>query len=256
MQANFLVMHKIITFYFLITFSISATAQQTNKQPTLKESVKEVKASAKALGDLFKKKKIKNDSTLTDVPVFVNSPSVTTSKPEVVSTQDSTLDKTIVNLILAHVISENKRNNPKLTKNETTDYAEYQFNFGEGITTSYYFSKLKKDNVWGDLNVDGQADLIVKLSSNSGGNTEYLDLLIFLKDTTGWKLALIKAASDEKLKGCEIGSFVPLRIERGLVYCEAYCFTNEDPRCCPSLKYKTTLKWENNNLFFVKMEKL
>lgn len=239
----------------LISFCDLVLAQNTKQPPTIKESVKEVKTSAKAIGDLFKKKKI-TDTAAKEKVVAINAPSALPAKSEKITLSDSTLDKIIIDLILAELIADNKKDKPKLTKSETESYAEYQFDFGDGISSSYYFSKLKRDHVLGDLNLDGMEDVMVKLSSNSGGNTDYLHLFIFLKQASGWKLALIKEAADEAIKGCKIGSFMPMQIEKGFVFGESSCFTEADPRCCPSLKIKTTLKWENNDLQLFKKVKL
>ena len=250
-------MIRIIFFSLLITFSASALAQNTTKPPTIKESVEEVKASAKAIGNLFKKKrKETRDSVVTKEQKIKMDSAVSPTKSEKVLLTDSTIDQKIIDLIVAHVLAEYKKEKPKLTKFEDVGYVNYQLEFAEGIRTSFYFSKLKKDNPSGDLNLDGLEDVVVKVSSNTGGNTDYLDLFIVLKQQVGWKLANVISASDEALKGCKIGSFMPIKIEKGMLIGESDCFTDADPRCCPSLKYKTTLKWENNDLQLFKKVKL
>src|SRR5690606_19615102 len=124
--------------------------------------------------------------------------------------------------------------------------------FGEGIRSSYYFSKYKNENVTGDLNADQIDDLVLKVSSYTGGNTEYLDLFVFIREGNDWILKSKIESSDTKLKGCEIGQFIPQKIENNLLIGESLCFTEDDPRCCPSIKRIRKLKWSNNTFVAVK----
>lgn len=241
------------------------TFAQAKKQTTLKESVEQVKTSAKEFGNLFKSKEKKEQEkqqkiidSLKNLNVTDSSISDKKSDPTVTenAVEDSLLAPVISNMIVNFIISENKPENPKITKTAGSNYFDLQLDFGQGMRSSFYFSTLKQDHAIGDLNNDGKKDLVLKLYSNTGGNSDYLDLCVLTQSATGWKLMAVHSSSEEEIKGCDIGQFIPLTIENGLLIGESLCFTETDPRCCPSLKYKTTLKWINNELKFVKTEKL
>ena len=236
---------------FILSLLISAAtfAQETKPKTTLQKSVEQVKTSAKELGNLFKSKeqKEKEKSNLQEQQAGKDS-----VKPVV----DSIFPAAVTNLVVSFIVSENKPENPKATKTQGEGSFELLLDYGQGMRTSYHFSTLKKDHAFGDLNNDGKEDLVLKLYSNTGGNSDYLDLCVFIQTSTGWKLFNIHPSSDEALKGCETGQFIPQTIENGLLVGESLCYTETDPRCCPSLKYKTTLKWVSNELRFVTKEKL
>lgn len=235
---------------FILSLLISSAtfAQETKPKTTLQKSVEQVKKSAKEFGNLFKNK----DQADVDSSNLQAGSDSLKKKEQVV---DSIFPPVITNLMVNFIVTENKPENPTATKMQGENNFELQLDFGQGMRTIYHFSTLKKDHAFGDLNNDGKEDLVLKLYSNTGGNSDYLDLCVFIQTTTGWKLFNIQPSSDEALKGCETGQFIPQTIENGLLIGESLCFTETDPRCCPSLKYKTTLKWVNNELRFVTKEK-
>ena len=251
----------------ILSLLISSTAfAQAKKQTTLKESVEQVKTSAKEIGNLFKSKEKKEQEKLEQQKItdsLKNEMAADSLKNKNISesgipgkpSDDTLLAPVLTNLVVNFIIAENKPENPKATKTAGANYVDLQLDFGQGMRSSFYFSTLKKDHAFGDLNNDGRQDLVLKLYSNTGGNSDYLDLFVLTQSPTGWKILNIQSSSDESLKGCEIGQFIPQTIENGLLIGESLCFTDSDPRCCPSLKYKTTVKWINNELRFVKKEK-
>lgn len=231
-----------------LLISSATFAQETKPKTTLQKSVEQVKKSAKEFGNLFKNK---DQAQIDSSNLQAGSDSLKKVEPVV----DSIFPPVITNLMVNFIVTENKPENPTATKMQGENYFELQLDYGQGMRTSYNFSTLKKDHAFGDLNNDGKEDLVLRLYSNTGGNSDYLDLCIFIQTPAGWRLFNIQPSSDEALKGCETGQFIPQTIENGLLVGESLCFTETDPRCCPSLKYKTTLKWENNELRFVKKEK-
>ncbi|HRD57467.1 MAG TPA: hypothetical protein PK504_05430 [Ferruginibacter sp.] len=248
-------------FIFFIIASYPVIAQNNNKKtPTLKESVDELKESTKAIGNLFKKKdkKVAEKQTTADSVIKTSAIPLETegSSTVTVNVADTILPVTVKELIIAECIKNYKADKPKLTKAEDATYMNLEFDFGQGVRNSAYFSKLKKENIFGDLNNDGKEDAVVKVYTNTGGNSDYLDLYIFLQLENSWKLVLVKASSDDDIKGCTIGQFVPTHVQSGLLIGESSCFLESDPRCCPSLYYKTTLKLSNNKLVFIKKEKI
>lgn len=249
-------------FFSLFMLTASAGYAQSNKKnnPTVKESVGELKESFKAIGNIFKKKE-KKDAEKQPVADTANVSAEKNAVPESVPDAtamdaDSTFPVAIKNLIVANLVKDNSKEKPKLAKSEEAAYVNLEFDFGDGVRSSAYFSKLKKENVLGDLNNDGKEDAIIKVYSNSGGNSDYLDLYVFLQQEGGWKLALIKSSSDDDIKGCKIGQFVPEQISNGYLIGESSCFAASDPRCCPSIFYKTTLKFVNNRFTLIKKERV
>ena len=231
-----------------LLISAATFAQETKPKTTLQKSVEQVKTSAKELGNLFKSKEQKEKEKL-------NAQSLQPAADSVKPVVDSIFPAAITNQMVSFIVAENKPENPKITKTQGENYLELLLDYGQGMRTSYHFSTTKKDHAFGDLNNDGKEDLVLKLYSNTGGNSDYLDLCVYIQTTTGWKLFNIHSSSDEALKDCKIGQFIPQTIENGLLIGESQCYTETDPRCCPSLKYKTTLKWINNELRFVSKEK-
>ena len=220
-----------------LLISTLSFAQETKPKTTFKKSLEQVKASAKEFGNLFKNKEQNADSVKVE-PV------------------DSIFPPAVTDLMVSFIISETQPENPTVTKMPGENNFELQLDYGQGMRATYYFSTIKEDHAFGDLNNDGKEDLVLKLYSNTGGNSEFLDLCVYIKSPTGWKLFNVQPSSDEALKGCKTGQFIPQTIENGLLLGESLCFTDTDPRCCPSLKYKTTLRWLNNELKFVKKEKI
>ncbi len=225
----------------------------------MKESVGELKESVKALGNSFKKKDKATAGKPTDPDTVKAAKPAQTTHVSIATAPlldiESTLPNAIKEIIIGQAVKNFSQDKPKMTKNEEATYVNIQFDFGGGVSSSVYFSRLKNENVIGDLNNDGQEDVIVKVYSNTGGNTDYLDLYVFLQQASSWKLLLVKSSSDEDIKGCQIGQYVPLTISNGFLIGESSCFLQSDPRCCPSLFYKTTLKLQNNQLVFVRKER-
>lgn len=170
-------------------------------------------------------------------------------------TVTQTLDQPIVQLIIEKVKSDGKTEGGTFELSETNEYVTLSNNYDWG-RTSVDFSKIKSEHVFGDLKNDGHEDAIIQASAYYGGNSEHLVLYVFSKtETDEWKLICEVNASDEQLKGCDKGKFFPEKIENGFLIGESQCFKDSDPRCCPSLKYRTTARLENNRLVLVEKEK-
>ena len=243
----------------LLLTSPSVFAQQPKKQnPTLKESLEDLKRSGKAIGDLFKKKKNKSvaDTVQLETGATEKRLSDTVALAVASAPEDSFISEDYVQRVKSYLTDLNKADKPRFAFHNEKDYCGFEFDFGDGIRSSSFFSKDKKDHVEGDLNGDGKEDMILLLSTQSGGNTEFLDLLIFIhQEGKGPVLEKVYPSSDPELKGCEIGQFIPEKIEQGIITGQSLCFTDSDPRCCPSLKYSTQLKWMNGKLNFIKKQR-
>lgn len=169
--------------------------------------------------------------------------------------EPQTLDQPIVQLIIEKVKSDGKTEGGTFELSETNEYVTLSNNYDWG-RTSVDFSKIKSEHIFGDLGNNSVEDAVINVNAYFGGNSEHLILYVFSK--TGrddWKFICEVNASDEQLKGCDKGKFIPKKIENGFLVCESLCFKDSDPRCCPSLKYRNTAKLENNRLVLVKKEK-
>lgn len=166
-----------------------------------------------------------------------------------------TLDSSIVQQIIEKVKTDGKTGGGTFELSETNEYVTLSTNYDWG-RTSVDFSKIKSEHVFGDLKNDGNEDAIIQASAYYGGNSEHLVLYVFSKtERDEWKLICEVNASDEQLKGCDKGKFFPEKIENGLLVGESLCFKDSDARCCPSLKFRNSVRLEDNRLISVTTEK-
>lgn len=166
-----------------------------------------------------------------------------------------TLDNSIIQQIVEKTSSDSKTGGGTFEIFQTNDYMSLSSNFDWG-RTSFNFSKIKSEHIFGDLGNDSVEDAVINVNAYFGGNSEHLILYVFSKtESDDWKFISEIDASDEQLKGCDKGKFIPEKIENGFLVGESLCFKDSDPRCCPSLKYLTTVKLENRRLVMVKKEK-
>lgn len=102
----------------------------------------------------------------------------------------------------------------------------------------------------GDINNDNNADLVVIVHTEGGGNGGNVwakDIFTFIKQTDGFKL--IDVTDDHSISGC-VGNFSAVRIENNKVIGTSSCYDDDDPRCCPSLKFDTEVYLKENKLNF------
>ncbi|MBU3675740.1 MAG: hypothetical protein FGM54_00950 [Chitinophagaceae bacterium] len=107
----------------------------------------------------------------------------------------------------------------------------------------------------GDLNGDQIDDLILSVHTEGGGgggNIWWQDLFVYIKENNGYKL--MSVSSDKEISGCN-GDFRAKEIKNNRLIGNSSCYTDDDPRCCPSLEYKTIIKFENNKLEYVSKER-
>ena len=96
---------------------------------------------------------------------------------------------------------------------------------------------------------DEPVDLIVSIDTEGGGgggNVYWNDLFVFL--SKNGKFALTSFIDSPEVRGCRAGQFFPDKIENGLILGTSFCFTENDPRCCPSLEYLTTVTFDGKQL--------
>lgn len=239
---NFNNAFRVVVLMAVCSFSFAQTPKQ---QPPIKESIDQVKEDFNSLKNLFKKKDKKgkeNKEVEQDA-----------GKAKKMSEFNIlTIDESIVRQIVEKIQKDNIGEKIEITEEGESVTVSVQFDWGSTFTI---FSKMKDKHVFGDLKNDGNEDAIIQASAYYGGNSEHLILYIFSKTGNDWKLVFEINASEEQLKGCGIGKFIPEKIENGFLIGESRCFKDSDPRCCPSLKYRTLAKLENEQLVLVKKEK-
>lgn len=100
----------------------------------------------------------------------------------------------------------------------------------------------------GDLNNDKVDDIVVPVYSTGGGSEDWFEIFIFV--SLNGKLDFFKMYTSYELGNCDStvslgGEFFPISIKNGILIGESYCWVRNDPHCCPSLNYKTKLKFNN-----------
>jgi len=120
-----------------------------------------------------------------------------------------------------------------------------------------YFSRnisLPNGFIKGDLNRDHLNDILVTVWATGGTHAIWVDAFLFLGTKGGYQFY-------KKYDSYTIGSaksyyakFYPSRIKDGYLIGKMSMLAKNDPGCCPSLFYRTTLKF-NNGKFKIVSEK-
>jgi hypothetical protein len=133
----------------------------------------------------------------------------------------------------------------------------FQVDLGEMGSPIVHSAKLPlfvgEDAYGGDLNNDTLVDLIYVVhtegegTSMGGGDAFHNDIFVFINN--GKSLELVEVVNDRTLSKCkEWGHFYINKIENGQMLGESICHDEDDPMCCPSLNYNTTVKLINGHL--------
>lgn len=120
-----------------------------------------------------------------------------------------------------------------------------------GIGFTIDLSKLTRDNVVGDINNDGKDDLIITVSTTTGGNAIWQEIFAFVFQENKYVLKGITSASE--ICGCDIGDFMPERFEGGRLKGKSICWEPDDAHCCPSHEYETELVFDGQKFKFFAM---
>lgn len=242
---NFNKPYRIVVLVAVCSFSFSF-AQTPKQQPTVKESTEQIKENFNALKNLFKKKEHKRTASNENEQVI-------DKEGKTSDNNNLTLDETLVRQIVEKIQQDNLGEKIEISEEDESVTVSVKFDWGSTFST---FSKLKDKHIFGDLGNNSVEDAVINVNAYFGGNSEHLILYVFSKSVSDdWKLICEVNASEEQLKGCDKGKFIPKKIENGFLVGESLCFKDSDPRCCPSLKYRTTVKLENSRLVLVKKEK-
>lgn len=133
------------------------------------------------------------------------------------------------------------------TRQDPTDY----------FLIAIYIPTKDKNLIYGDLNGDQRQDLVVAVGTEGGGTggngISWRDLFVFLQQKD--ELVFSGVTRDYDLTDCTDGYFYPQKIDGGYLIGQSICYKTEDPRCCPSLKYDTKVKWVQNQLVLERQNK-
>lgn len=128
----------------------------------------------------------------------------------------------------------------------------------DGLNLVIEVPRKKKKYIYGDIGSDRVEDLVVDISSSTGGTQE--DYNIFIFTNVDGKYVLSGATESSEICGCKTlsfpGSFHPYSINDGKVIGISYCWSEDDPHCCPSLQYNTIAEYDGKNLRFKSKKKI
>ncbi len=131
--------------------------------------------------------------------------------------------------------------------------SDYPSDIG-GISQTIDFSKFVRDHVKGDINNDGNDDLIITVMVSGGGSAAWNEIFTFIFQNNIYMLNGITHGT--KICGCSDGNFTPTKIADGNLHGVSTCWTPEDAHCCPSLEYNTTVAFDGKGLNFVSKVKV
>lgn len=97
-------------------------------------------------------------------------------------------------------------------------------------------------------------DLVISVHTEGGGiggNIWWQDIFFFINVNVSYRL--VNVISDKSLFHCNYRS---KRIKNNFIYGVARCHAYDDPRCCPSLEYKTKIAFENNSPVAISMKRV
>ncbi len=123
---------------------------------------------------------------------------------------------------------------------------------------SYFSRSIPLPNLLlkGDINRDGKNDVVVSVWATGGTHAIWNDVFIFLGTKGGYCFY-------KKYDSYSIGSvksyyakFYPAQIKNGCLVGKMSMLAHNDPGCCPSLFYKTTLKFINGKFKIVNEKKI
>jgi len=162
------------------------------------------------------------------------------------------LDTSIFNQIKSHYVYNNKETNIIEQKSDSITNINIQQHSGgdDGYYMTIMSVSIPTKGDFGiyysDFNGDNIDDTLVAVNTEGGyggGNVWWVDYFIFLKNNDQHKLVTIKSNWD--INNCS-GFFNLKKIEKNILLGTSSCYTKEDGRCCPSLKFNTQIQFSDN----------
>ena len=179
-------------------------------------------------------------------------------KTDNINSSENKIDDRIIEKIIGHYKDEFKE--MKLEKVVSDSSISIKIIDGDSeYSESIYnakISKMKNAYIFGDVNNDNLTDVvaIVSCEAGTGGNASWNDIFVFLLEKD--KYILSSYNRSDEISGCKDGNFYPEKFENGLIVGESSCYESDDAHCCPSLNYKTTVKYVAGKLVFNSKDKL
>jgi hypothetical protein len=156
-----------------------------------------------------------------------------------------TVDKNTIALLFITNYYEKQYKTYKIQKSVTDTSIEISVTQSNATIGNHIIPK--KINLTGDLNGDKKDDLIISVQSSGGGNIEWGEMFLFI--TKGDSIIFDKMYKSFDLAICPKngssmeGQFYAEEIKNSELMGESICYSKDDPHCCPSIKNKTTYKF-------------
>lgn len=178
---------------------------------------------------------------------------------EKTSTENNTIDEALIDLILNHYEVNPKDSAWHIRRDSLVLIAEYHDPaFAEEefmdleMMRQISIPLLKSAYITGDLTGDGVAEIVYEHIEMGISGPAVQDILTISGSSGNYQL--MSSAAAYMLSQCpEEGVFSPEKIENGKLFGHSDCFTENDPRCCPSLHYSVILEWKDGAYETVEM---
>ena len=108
----------------------------------------------------------------------------------------------------------------------------------------------------GDLNRDGLKDVVVSVWATGGTHAIWNDVFLFLGTKNGYNFYKKYDSYSLGLVKSYYAKFYPAHLKNGCLIGKMSMLAHNDPGCCPSLFYKTTLKFINGKFKIVSEQKI
>jgi hypothetical protein len=171
------------------------------------------------------------------------------------ATTNGNSEKGLLSLITGYYTSQNKKST--VSRSENDSLLQLAFTHTKKTLDDdgqpYLFVKIPKRRsayLEGDLDGDGHAELVVQPVLSQGGSTYWKDITVLSRKGNGYTLRTVSSNMDLAVcrNGAYNGSFHPTAISGGALTGTSFCFTDEDEQCCPSVKTKTRVGFQNGKL--------
>ncbi len=114
--------------------------------------------------------------------------------------------------------------------------------------------RLKDNFITGDLEKDGENEIMACVGVEGGGRRGSYDLFVFKQH--GGKYTIASTIKSPDVCGCNGsgvsgGYFYPDSIENSQVVGRSICWSENDAPCCPTMRFETRLKFVSGKLILV-----
>jgi hypothetical protein len=145
-----------------------------------------------------------------------------------------------------YYVTQNNKGKVKRTEDDTTVRLSFTYKkvpAGEDGRPYLLINipKARTSMLTGDVSGDGQPDLVVQPSLSQGGNYQWKEMFVFVKNGKGYGLRANASNFDlaQYKKNSHSGCFYADEIRDGKIVGTSICYLDDDAQCCPSVKIPT-----------------